>query len=126
NTYFKAPSGGPLVQHSVVAMLEFFHEGRISLEKIVQKMAHHPPILFQVSRRGSIREGYYADMVLVDLDRPWRVQTENILSKCGWSPFENKVFKSQVTHTLVSRHLAYADGVFDESMKGQRLSFERN
>lgn len=126
NTYFKAPSGGPLVQHSIVAMLEFFHEGRISLEKIVQKMAHNPAILFQVSRRGFIREGYYADLVLVDLNRPWRVQTENILSKCGWSPFKNKVFKSQVTHTLVSGHLAYADGAFDESMKGQRLRFKRN
>lgn len=126
NTYFKAPSGGPLVQHSVVAMLEFFHEGRISLEKIAQKMAHNPAILFQIQKRGFIREGYYADLALVDLDRPWKVDRENILAKCGWSPFQGKTFRSKVTHTFVSGHLAYAEGVFDEAMKGQRLSFDRN
>lgn len=126
NPYFKAPSGGPLVQHSVVAMLEFFHEGKVPLETIVQKMSHNPAILFRVSKRGFIREGYYADLALVDLSQPWKVDRENILSKCGWSPFQGKVFRSKVTHTFVSGHLAYAQGVFDESMKGQRLSFERN
>lgn len=126
HTYFKAPSGGPLVQHSVVAMLEFFHEGGISLEKIAQKMAHNPAILFQIQKRGFIREGYYADLALVDLDRPWKVDRENILAKCGWSPFQGKTFRSKVTHTFVSGHLAYAEGVFDEAMKGQRLSFDRN
>lgn len=125
NTYFKAPSGGPLVQHSVVAMLDFFHEGKISLEQIVQKMSHNPAILFQISKRGFIREGYYADLLLADLNRPWTVERENILSKCGWSPFQGRRFRSSVTHTFVSGHLAYADGVFDESMKGQRLTFDR-
>lgn len=126
NSYMKAPSGGPLIQHSLVAMLEFFHEGKISLEKIVQKMAHNPAILFQVSRRGFIREGYYADLVLVDLDQSWTVENENILAKCGWSPFMGRTFKSKVTDTFVSGHHAFSDGKFDEGMKGQRLSFERN
>lgn len=126
NTYFKAPSGGPLVQHSVVAMLDFFHAGKISLPQIVQKMSHNPATLFQVSKRGFVREGYYADLVLVDLNRPWIVDRGNILSKCGWSPFQGREFRSTVTHTFVSGHLAYANGAFDESMKGQRLTFDRN
>ncbi|HET9486173.1 MAG TPA: amidohydrolase family protein, partial [Chryseosolibacter sp.] len=126
NPYMKAPSGGPLIQHSLVAMLEFFHEGKISLEKIVRKMAHNPAILFQISRRGFIREGYYADLVLVDLDQSWTVESENILAKCGWSPFMGRTFKSKVTDTFVSGHHAFSDGKFDEGMKGQRLSFERN
>lgn len=125
NPYFKAPSGGPLVQHSVVAMLEFFHAGKMTLEKIVQKMAHNPAIVFQISKRGFIREGYYADLVLVDPDQPWTVGGDNILSKCGWSPFQGRTFRSKVTHTFVSGHLAYAEGKFDEEMKGQRLMFER-
>ncbi len=126
NTYFKAPSGGPLVQHSLVAMLEFFHAGKMKLEKIVEKMCHNPAILFQVSKRGFIREGYYADLVLVEPNHPWKVDSENILYKCGWSPFQGKTFKSRVTNTFVSGHLAFSDGTFDESMKGQRLSFDRN
>ena len=126
NTYFKAPSGGPLVQHSVVAMLDFFHAGKISLQQIVQKMSHNPATLFQISKRGFIREGYYADLVLVDLNRPWIVDRGNILSKCGWSPFQGREFRSTVPHTFVSGHLAYANGAFDESMKGQRLTFDRN
>ncbi len=125
NTYFKAPSGGPLVQHSLVAMLELYHEGAIKLEKIVEKMAHNPAILFQISNRGFIREGYYADLVLVDLEQPWKVQRDNIVAKCGWSPFQDKTFRSRVVHTFVSGHLAYSEGQFDESMKGQRLSFDR-
>jgi dihydroorotase len=126
NTYFKAPSGGPLVQHSLVAMLEFYHQGRISLERIVEKMSHNPAIAFQVMKRGFIREGYYADLVLVDLDEPWRVGAENILSKCGWSPFQDRIFRSRVTDTFVSGHLAFSEGKFNESMKGQRLTFQRN
>lgn len=126
NTYFKSPSGGPLVQHSVAAMLEFFHAGRMSLEKIVEKMSHNPAVLFQIVKRGFIREGYYADLVLVDMNRAWTVDSENILSKCGWSPFQGKTFQSQVTHTFVSGHLAFSLGKFDESMRGQRLTFDRN
>ena len=124
NTYFKAPSGGPLVQHSLVAMLEYYHRGQISLEKIVEKMCHAPAVLFRVSNRGFVREGYYADLVLVDLDSPWTVNKENILAKCGWSPFERDTFRSNVTHTIVSGHLAYELGVFDESRKGMRLLFD--
>ncbi|EIM74889.1 dihydroorotase [Nitritalea halalkaliphila LW7] len=123
--YTKAPSGGPLVQHSLVAMLDLYHAGKITLEQIVEKMCHHVAILFEIKERGYIRPGYWADLVLVDLNRPWTVTAENVLSKCGWSPFEGHTFKSQVTHTLVSGHLAYANGHFDESQKGQRLAFER-
>lgn len=126
NTYFNAPSGGPLIQHSLVAMLEFYHQGKISLEKIVQKMCHNPAILFQIEKRGFIREGYYADLVLVDLDSPWRVSKENILAKCGWSPFLDTTFRSKVSHTFVSGHQAYSNGSFDESIKGARLRFERH
>lgn len=126
NTYFKAPSGGPLVQHSVVAMLDFFHAGKISLEQIVQKMSHNPAILFRISKRGFIREGYYADLALVDPNQPWTVERDNILSKCGWSPFQGRKFRSKVTHTFVSGHLAYVNGKLDDSMKGQRLTFDRN
>ncbi len=126
NSYFKAPSGGPLVQHSLVAMLEFFHSGKIKLEKIAQKMSHNPAVLFEIAKRGFIREGYYADLVLVDLDDPWVVDKTNILSKCGWSPFEGLTFKSKVTDTFVSGHLAFSNGSFDESVKGERLYFNRN
>jgi dihydroorotase len=126
NTYFKAPSGGPLIQHSLVAMLQFYHQGKIGLEKIVQKMAHNPAIMFQISQRGFIREGYFADLVLVDLNKPWKVEKNNILAKCGWSPFEDVTFQSRVTHTFVSGHLAYANGTIDESIKGERLLFNRD
>jgi dihydroorotase len=122
-TYFKAPSGGPLVQHSLVAMLEFYHRGKISLERIAQKMCHNPARLFRIEERGFVREGYYADLVLVDLDNPWVVSRENILAKCGWSPFEGETMRARVTHTLVSGHLAYNDGALDESHMGERLSF---
>jgi dihydroorotase len=126
NKYFKAPSGAPLVQHSLVAMLELFHAGKMNLEKIVQKMSHNPAVLFQISKRGFIREGYYADLVLVDLNDPWRVTAENILYKCGWSPFDGRIFRSKITHTFVSGHLAFSEGKVDDSMKGHRLSFDRN
>lgn len=125
NSYFKCPSGGPLVQHSLVAMLEFHKRGKISLEKIAEKMSHAVADCFQIRERGYIREGYNADLVLVNLDKPWTVSPENNLAKCGWSPLEGTTFHSQVTHTWVSGHLAYANGVFDESQMGQRLLFNR-
>lgn len=125
NTYFKAPSGVPLVQHSLMTMLGFYHEGKISLEKIVEKMCHAPAICFQVEERGFIREGYWADLVLVDLNKRWKVTKKNIHYKCGWSPFENKFFKGKITNTIVSGHLAYQNGQFMEDKKGERLSFKR-
>ena len=125
NSYFKAPSGGPLVQHALPAMLEFHHQGKISLERMVEKMSHAPAICFQVENRGFIRAGYAADLVLVNLNKPWEVNKENILYKCGWSPFEGTTFQSAITHTWVNGHLAYANGQFDESQKGQRLTFDR-
>ncbi|HYI76187.1 MAG TPA: amidohydrolase family protein, partial [Chryseolinea sp.] len=125
NKYFSAPSGGPLVQHSIVAMLEFYFQGKITLEKIVQKMSHNPAIIFQIKDRGFIREGYFADLVLVDLDNPWKVEAANILAKCGWSPFQDHTFRSQIKRTFVSGHLAYENGNFDESQKGNRLLFNR-
>lgn len=125
NTYFKAPSGGPLVQHSLVALLELHHQGKIELERIVEKAAHNPAIMFQVERRGFIREKYWADLVLVDLENPWAVLKENLHYKCGWSPFLGQKFTSKVTHTFVNGHLAYENGEFDESQKGKRLAFYR-
>jgi dihydroorotase len=125
NTYFKAPSGGPLVQHSVVAMLDFYHQGKISLEKIVEKMSHHPAILFRIEKRGFIREGYFADLVLADLDASWKVEKTNILAKCGWSPFEGQTFKSKITDTWISGHHAYANGKIIEGPMGHRLLFAK-
>lgn len=125
NTYFNAPSGGPLVQHALVAMLELYHQGKIRLEKIVEKMCHAPAICFQVENRGFIREGYAADLVLVEIDNPWQVTKDNILYKCAWSPFEGNTFRSKVTHTWVNGHLVYQNGTFDESQKGHRLTFDR-
>lgn len=125
NGYLNCPSGGPLVQHALPALLEHYHNGKISLEKIVEKMCHNPAILFEVEKRGYIREGYYADLVLLDTDKPWMVEKNNVLSKCGWSPFEGQRFRSQITHTFVSGHLAYANGKFNEAQKGMRLKFDR-
>jgi dihydroorotase len=124
-TYFKAPSGGPMVQHSFVAMLEFFYLKKISLEKIAEKMSHAVADCFQIEKRGYIREGYFADLVLVDINSPWTVDRSNILYKCGWSPFEGQTFHSRITHTFVNGNLIYNNGKFDESKKGQRLLFER-
>jgi dihydroorotase len=123
--YLEAPSGGPLVQHSLVALLDKYHEGKISLEKIVEKTAHNVAKLFQIEKRGFIREGYFADLVLVDLNNPWMVEKNNIFSKCNWAPFEGHEFKSKVTDTFVSGHWAYHEGVFNEEQKGARLTFER-
>ena len=125
NSYFKAPSGGPLVQHALPAMLEFFKNGKISLEKVVEKMCHNPAICFKVENRGFIREGYFADLVLVNLNNPWEVNKENILYKCGWSPFEAEIFNAKITHTLVNGHIAYQYGKFNESKNGMRLTFDR-
>lgn len=121
--YFQAPSGGPLVQHSLVAMLEFYHQKKITLEKIAEKMSHAPATLFRIKERGFVREGYHADVVLVDLNDPWEVTRENLLYKCGWSPFDGNIFHARVTHTFVNGHLAYERGRLDESTKGQRLAF---
>jgi dihydroorotase len=123
--YFAAPSGGPLVQHLLPAMLEKHKQGKISLTALVEKMCHNPAICFQVSKRGFIRKGYYADIVLVDPDSPWKVERENILYKAGWSPFEGAVFGAAVTHTFVNGRLVYDHGKFDESTMGQPLTFER-
>jgi dihydroorotase len=125
NNYLKAPSGGPLVQHALPAMLEFYKQGKISLEKIAEKMSHAVADCFQIEKRGYIREGYFADLVLVDLNKPWTVTKENILYKCGWSIFEGQQFSSRITHTFVTGHLAYENGMFDESQKGKRMKFDR-
>tara|TARA_R110000868_G_scaffold140690_2_gene356619 strand:+ start:11376 stop:12713 length:1338 start_codon:yes stop_codon:yes gene_type:complete len=125
NVYTSAPSGGPLVQHALPAMLEYYHSGRISLEKIVEKMCHNPAKLFQVKKRGFIKEGYYADLVVLDLNDSWTVTKENIAYKCGWSPFEGNSFKSRITHTFVNGHLAYENGVFSEERSAMRLTFNR-
>lgn len=123
--YFTAPSGGPMVQHSLIAMLEFYHQNKLSVEKVVEKMCHNPAILFQVENRGFIREGYCADLVLMDLDTKWEVNRGNILYKCGWSPMEGITFRSQIKKTFINGHLVYNEGVFDESKKGERLLFNR-
>ncbi len=125
NPYTAAPSGGPLVQHALPAMLENYHSGKIALERIVEKMCHNPAKLFQINKRGFIREGYYADLAIVDLQDPWRVTKDNIAYKCGWSPFEGASFKSRITHTFVNGHLAYENGKFSEERKAMRLTFNR-
>jgi dihydroorotase len=125
NVYTKAPSGGPLVQHALPAMLEKHLEGKISLETIVQKMCHNPAILFQVEKRGYVREGFYADLAIVNLNSPWKVTKENIAYKCGWSPFENQTFKASVTHTFINGHLGYENGIFSEKRNAKRLTFNR-
>lgn len=124
NVYTKCPSGAPLVQHSLTVMLENYKNGKISLEKIVEKMAHNPAILFRIRKRGFIREGYKADLVLVDLNEDWTVTKENILYKCGWSPLEGMNFHSKVTHTFVNGYLAYENGTIHEEKSGERLLFE--
>ncbi len=123
--YSKAPSGGPLVQHALIAMLEFYKQGKISLEKIVEKMAHSPAICFQIENRGFIREGYWADLVLVDLNKRSTVSRSNVLYKCGWSPFEGQTFASSVVSTIVSGNLVYENGKIAEGVFGKRLVFNR-
>jgi dihydroorotase len=126
SNYWKAPSGLPLVQHSLNIMLEFYKQGKISLEKIVEKMSHAVATCFQIKERGFIREGYWADLVIVDLEQNTEVKKDNLHYKCGWSPFEGQIFHSKVLHTIVSGNLTYSDGVFNETMKGQRILFDRN
>ncbi len=125
NDYWNAPSGLPLVQHSLHVMLEMVKEGKISLERAIEKMTHAVADCFQIADRGYIREGYWADLVLVDLNNKTEVSPNNLYSKCGWSPFEGTTFHSRVTHTFVSGHLAYENGAFDETIQGKRLAFQR-
>jgi len=120
-SYFQAMSGAPIVQHSLNIMLEFYHRNLISLEKIVEKMCHNPAALYQIEKRGFIREGYYADLCIVDLNSSWTVSKENILSKCGWSPLEGTTFQSKVEQTFVNGNLVFDQGKFDDSIKGMAL-----
>lgn len=124
-SYAKAPSGGPLVQHALPAMMEYVRDGAMSIEQLVEKMCHNPAILFNIEERGFIREGYWADLVILDPSRPWRVGSENILSKCGWSPFEGTTFRARVTHTFVNGALVYENGKIIENKNAQRLLFAR-
>jgi dihydroorotase len=122
--YFDAPSGGPLVQHALLAALDLYHQGVFSLEKIVEKMAHNPAILFNINARGYIREGYFADLVLVDLAKKHKVEKSNLLYHCGWSPFENHSFQSSIQTTFVNGSIAYQQGKLFPS-NGMRLNFNR-
>jgi len=124
--YMKAPAGGPMAQHSLTAMLELVHQGKISIEKVVEKMCHAPARLFGVKARGYIEPGFKADLVLVDMEQEWTVARKNIYYKCGWSPFEGETFHSKVSHTWVNGQLAYRDGLFNEMVRGERLEFEKH
>ena len=124
-TYFEALSGGPLVQHALPVILELFHQGKISLEKIVEKMCHNVSQIYKIKERGFIREGYFADLVLVDINNSWKVTSDNILYKCKWSPFEHQVFKSKIMKTFVNGTMVFNDGNFDESKNGMRLKFSK-
>jgi dihydroorotase len=123
--YTKAPSGGPLVQHALPAMLQAHRNGKISMEKIVEKMCHNPAILFEIEKRGFIRKGYFADLVLVDISSPWKVTRQNIMYKCGWSPFEGTNFYAKITHTFVNGVDVISDGKFNDQVCGKRLTFNR-
>lgn len=124
-SYLNAPSGGPLVQHAVVAMFEAHHQGKISVEKIVEKMCHNPAKIFKIEKRGFIKEGYHADLVIINPSLPWSVKPDNILYKCGWSPFENFTFKSRITHTFVNGELVYNNFKVKDTRAGKRLLFDR-
>jgi len=126
NVYTKAPSGGPLVQHALTALLELVHKGQLTIEKVVEKACHNPAILFDIEKRGFIKKGYYADAVLIDFNAPWSVSKDNILYKCGWSPFEGFTFKSRVTHTFVNGNLVYHNfKILDKPKQAMRLTFNR-
>ena len=125
NNYLSAPSGGPLVQHAVIALLEKVKDGVISIEKLVEKMSHNPAKLFQIEKRGFIKEGYFADLVLIDTRKPQTVSKDNILYKCGWSPFEGITFSSTITHTFINGNLIYNNGIFNDDIKGKRITFNR-
>lgn len=122
-SYFKAPSGGPLVQHSLPAMLELCRQGVFTPEKVIEKMCHAPAMLFRINRRGFIREGYYADLVLIDPEAPWQVSSENILYKCGWSPFDGTTFSHRITHTFVNGQMVWENGQINPDVRGMRLRF---
>lgn len=123
--YFQALSGGPLVQHALIAMLELFHQGKISLEKIVEKTCHNVAEIYKIKDRGYVREGYFADLVLLDLKSSWKVINNNLLYKCNWSPFENQVFQSKVLKTFINGNLVYDNGIFDDTKIGMRLQFSK-
>lgn len=122
---WECPSGGPMVQHALPAMFEFFHKGLIPLERVVEKMCHNPAALFGIKDRGYVREGYFADLVLVHPSTPWTVNEQNILYKCGWSPFEGTNFRSKITHTIINGNVAYENGQVKEKPYGKALSFHR-
>ena len=124
-TYFQAMSGGPLVQHALPALLEMYHQNKLTLELIVEKTAHNVAEIYKLKERGYIREGYYADLVLVDINQPWKVTKENILYKCKWSPFEEQVFQSKIMTTIVNGNIVYTNGVFDYTPRGMRLQFSK-
>lgn len=125
NSYLNCPSGGPLVQHALVAMFEAHLKGKISVEKLVEKMCHNPAKIFKIKQRGFIKEGYFADLAIVNTHQPWVVNKDNVLYKCGWSPFEGTNFKSRVMHTFVNGNLVYTNGKVKNLKVGQRLLFER-
>ncbi len=125
-SYFQSMSGAPIVQHSLNIMLEFYKQGLISLEKIAEKMCHNPAILYNIEKRGFIREGYFADLTILDLNTSWTVSHENILSKCGWSPLEGTKFQTKVIYTFVNGNLIYDHGHFNETIKGQALTTKNN
>ena len=123
--YFQVKSGAPLVQHALPVLLELYHQGKISLEQIVEKTSHHVAEIYRIKERGYIREGYYADLVLLDINNPWQVTSANLLYKCKWSPFDNYQFKSKVMQTFVNGQQVYNNGTFNETNKGKRLKFEK-
>ena len=125
NPYFKAPSGGPLVQHAILALLELAKKGETTIEKIVEKTSHSVADIYQINKRGYIKEGYYADLVLVNLNKTQKVTKDSLYYKCGWSPFENQEFNSTIKCTIVNGHLAYCNGAFNTNKKGMRLTFNR-
>ena len=125
NEYLNCPSGGPLVQHSLVAVLEGYHNNKIKLENIVQKMCHNPAILYEIEKRGFIKEGYYADIVIFNLNNPWTVNKGNILYKCGWSPFEGNTFRSRISYTIVNGNIVYNNGKILDNKLGKKLIFNR-
>ncbi len=124
--YEKAHAGLPLVQHSLALMLYYVQQGKISIEKVVEKMSHNVATCFEIKDRGFIREGYMADLVLVDMNEGFTVSKENILYKCGWSPLEGFKMPASITHTFINGHLAFSNNIFDESLRGERLLFDRD
>ncbi|MCK5538480.1 MAG: amidohydrolase family protein, partial [Bacteroidales bacterium] len=123
--YWNAPSGGPMVQHALVAMLEFYQQNKIKLEKIVEKMCHNPAIRFKIDKRGFIREGYYADFAIIDLKKQWTVDKSNVLYKCAWSPMEGEVFNSKVWMTIVNGRIIYENNIVNTKNRGRKLEYIR-